>query len=215
MKIVVLNGSPKGDVSVTRQYVLSPGKGVPPAPVRRPARGAAVQEAGAGRRGVRRGHRRGALGGRRDLGISRCTSCWSARSTRGSSSSSPSAARQSAFHGKHAVTLSTSINYYDSNAHVYMRSVCEDLGMRFVGIHSANMHDLMKKEERDRLHLFAEDFFSSIQAGMEFPRLSAALPRAAGAAYRHVSPVHARGHAREEDRDPHRRTARPGKSGGR
>jgi len=58
-----------------------------------------------------------------------------------------------------------------------MRSVCEDLGMRFVGIHSANMHDLMKKEERRRLHLFAEDFFTSIQAGMVFPRTSAALPR--------------------------------------
>ena len=57
-----------------------------------------------------------------------------------------------------------------------MRSVCEDLGMKFVGIHSAKMHDLTKPYERRRLHLFAEDFFTSIEGGLEFPRLSAALP---------------------------------------
>ena len=95
----------------------------------------------------------------------------------------------SAFRGKHAVTLSTSINYYDSNAHVYMRSVCEDLGMRFVGIHSARMDDIVKKEERQRLHLFAEDFFASIRADMQFPRLSAPLPAASVGGYRPVLAV--------------------------
>ena len=97
---------------------------------------------------------------------------------------------QSAFSGKHAVTLSTSINYYDSNAHVYMRSVCEDLGMRFVGVHSAKMHDLTKTEERRRLRLFAEDFFTAIEGGLEYPRLSAELPDGAALPYRSAAPVH-------------------------
>ena len=97
---------------------------------------------------------------------------------------------QSAFSGKHAVTLSTSINYYDSNAHVYMRSVCEDLGMRFVGVHSAKMHDLTKPEERRRLRLFAEDFFTAIEGGLEYPRLSAKLPDGAALPYRSAAPVH-------------------------
>jgi multimeric flavodoxin WrbA len=83
---------------------------------------------------------------------------------------------QSAFLGKHAVTLSTSINYFDYNAHVYMRTVCEDLGMRFVGTYSAAMHDLMRPNEQERLRLFAEDFLAAIERGFEFPRVTAALP---------------------------------------
>ena len=84
------------------------------------------------------------------------------------------------------MTLSTSINYFDSNAHMYMRSVCEDLGMRFVGIHSARMDDLTKKEERQRLHLFAEDFFTSIRARNGVP---AAFRRASRASLRTPLPA--------------------------
>jgi multimeric flavodoxin WrbA len=188
MKIVVLNGSPKGDVSVTRQYVLSLEKAFPEHQFvvlhvaqqsRKLERDTAafddVVEQVRSADGVIWAFPLYIL-----LICSQYKKFIELIAERGA---------QSAFHGKHAVTLSTSINYYDSNAHVYMRSVCEDLGMRFVGIHSANMHDLMKKEERERLHLFAEDFFSSIQAGMEFPRLSAALPRLPAEAYRHVTPV--------------------------
>jgi multimeric flavodoxin WrbA len=189
MKIVVLNGSPKGDVSVTRQSVLYLEKAFPEHQF------AVLHVAQQSRK------------------LERDTAAFDAvidqvRTADGVIWAFPlyillvcsqykrfielitERGAQSAFHGKHAVTLSTSINYYDSNAHVYMRSVCEDLGMRFAGLHSANMHDLTKKEERDRLHLFAEDFFSSIGAGMEFPRLSAVLPRVPAQAYRHVSTVH-------------------------
>jgi multimeric flavodoxin WrbA len=85
---------------------------------------------------------------------------------------------EAAFQGKHAALISTSINYYDSNAHTYMRSVCEDLDMRFVGSYSARMDDILKAEERVRLERFAEDFFSSTEASAESPRLSAVLPAA-------------------------------------
>lgn len=192
MKIVVLNGSPKGDVSVTRQYVLYLEKAFPQHQFvvlhvaqqsRKLERDAAafdavIQEV------------RSADGVIWAFPLYILLVCSQYKrfieliTERGA---------QSAFSGKHAVTLSTSINYYDSNAHVYMRSVCEDLGMRFVGIHSANMHDLMKPEERRRLHLFAEDFFTSIERGLEFPRISAVLPAALPGEpprpYRPVSPV--------------------------
>ena len=49
------------------------------------------------------------------------------------------------------------------------------------------MHDLVKKEERARLRLFGEDFFTSIEGGMQFPRLSAPLPRGPAGGYRQVS----------------------------
>jgi multimeric flavodoxin WrbA len=89
-----------------------------------------------------------------------------------------------AFKGKYACTLSTSINYFDSNAHTYVRSVCEDLGQKFVGAYSAQMNDILQAEERRRLELFAEDFFFAIAGKTEFPRLSAALPRAPATGYR-------------------------------
>ncbi len=188
MKIVVLNGSPKGDVSVTRQYVLFLEKAFPQhqfvvLPVAQQSRklerdpaafDAVIQEV------------RSADGVIWAFPLYILLVCSQYKrfieliTERGA---------QSAFNGKHAVTLSTSINYYDSNAHTYMRSVVEDLGMRFVGIHSANMHDLMKPEERRRLRLFAEDFFASIERGLEFPRLSAALPAERSKPYLSASPA--------------------------
>ena len=186
MKIVVLNGSPKGDVSVTRQYVLYLEKAFPEHQFvvlhvaqqskkleRDHAAFDAVIEEVRSSDGVIWAFPLYIL-----LVCSQYKRFIELLAERGA---------ESAFGGKHAATLSTSINYYDSNAHVYMRSVCEDLGMPFVGVHSANMHDLMKREERARLHRFAEDFFTSIGAGMQFPRLSARLPRELAGGYRQVS----------------------------
>jgi NAD(P)H-dependent FMN reductase len=38
-----------------------------------------------------------------------------------------------AFTGKYAAVITTSIHFYDHTAHNYMRGICEDLGMRFAG----------------------------------------------------------------------------------
>jgi len=188
MKIAVLNGSPKGDVSVTRQYVLYLEKAFPQHQFvvlhvaqqsRKLARDAAeldgvIEEVRAAD-GVIWAFPLYIL-----LVCSQYKRFIELIAERG---------EQSAFQGKHAVTLSTSINYFDHNAHVYMRSVCEDLGMRFVGSYSAAMHDLPRPQERERLRLFAVDFFTAIQRGMEFPRVSAALP-GAPLPYASVSPIH-------------------------
>ncbi len=189
MKIVVLNGSPKGDVSVTRQYVLSLERSFPQhqfvvLPVAQQAR-KLERDAAAFDRVMNEVRSADGVIWAFPLYILLVCSQYKRFieliTERGA---------QSAFSGKHAVTLSTSINYYDSNAHVYMRSVCEDLGMRFVGVHSAKMHDLTKPEERRRLRLFAEDFFTAIEGGLEYPRLSAKLPDGAALPYRSAAPVH-------------------------
>jgi multimeric flavodoxin WrbA len=75
-----------------------------------------------------------------------------------------------AFRGRYAATLSTSINYYDTTAHRYLQAVCDDLGMKYLGSYSANMQDLMKPVERRRLEGFAEDLFASIARGSRPPR---------------------------------------------
>ena len=190
MKIVVLNGSPKGDVSVTRQYVLYLEKAFPQHQfvVLHVAQQSKKLERDAMAFDQVIEEVRSADGVIWAFPLYILLVCSQYKrfieliTERGV---------QSAFRGKHAVTLSTSINYFDSNAHVYMRSVCEDLGMRFVGIHSARMDDITKKEERQRLHLFAEDFFTSIERGLEFPRLSAALPEARPIPYQPVTPTRA------------------------
>jgi multimeric flavodoxin WrbA len=191
MKIVVLNGSPKGDVSVTRQYVLHLEKAFPSHQFvvlnvalhsKKLAGDAAaldevIEEV------------RGADGVIWAFPLYILLVCSQYKRF---IELVIEGGLQSAFLGKHAATLSTSINYFDSNAHVYMRSVCEDLGMKFVGSHSARMDDITKEEERRRLRLFAEDFFVAIERRLEFPRLTAVLPAAgAGAAlpYRSASPV--------------------------
>jgi multimeric flavodoxin WrbA len=188
MKIVVLNGSPKGDVSVTRQYVLHLEKAFPQHQFvvlhvaqqsRKLERDAAAFDAAMeevrSSDGVLWAFPLYFL-----LVSSQYKRFIELIMERGA---------QSAFRGKHAATLSTSINYFDSNAHVYMRSVCEDLGMRFAGMHSARMDDITKAPERRRLRLFAEDFFTSIQGGMVYPRLSAVLPAAPLRSYTPVTPV--------------------------
>ncbi len=76
-----------------------------------------------------------------------------------------------AFQGRYTAALSTSINFYDSSAHAYIRGISEDLDMKYLGFYSANMHDLMKAEERGRLELFAEGFFAGIADRAATPRM--------------------------------------------
>ncbi len=64
---------------------------------------------------------------------------------------------QACFRGKYAAGLSTSIHFFDHTAHNYIHSISDDLEMRYAGFYSAAMYDLLKKEERQRLVAFMED----------------------------------------------------------
>ena len=44
-----------------------------------------------------------------------------------------------------------------------MNAICDDLSMNYLGSYSADMHDLLKEEERDRLIMFVENLFESIE----------------------------------------------------
>jgi len=67
------------------------------------------------------------------------------------------------FKDKYSALLSTSINFFDYTARNYMNGICDDLGMKLVDSYSANMTDLLKREEKDKLIFFAEGFFNSIK----------------------------------------------------
>lgn len=59
-----------------------------------------------------------------------------------------------AFQGKPAFQLSTSIHFFDHTANAYIRGICDDLGMRSLGVFSAEMRDLHKAEMRESLREF-------------------------------------------------------------
>lgn len=67
------------------------------------------------------------------------------------------------FRGKYTAVLTTSVHFYDHAAHEYMNSICDDLEMKYVDSFSAGMGDFFKKEQRDKLYIFAEKFFEAIE----------------------------------------------------
>jgi multimeric flavodoxin WrbA len=69
------------------------------------------------------------------------------------------------FRGKYATILTTSIHFFDHTAHGYIEGICGDLGMKCVSGYSAEMYDLLNEKERDRLLLFAEAFFRAVEQG--------------------------------------------------
>ncbi len=74
------------------------------------------------------------------------------------------------FRGRYAAAISTSIHFFDHTAHEYIQAIAEDMGMRFAGSHSPDMFDLMQKSERERLLLFAHGIFETIAQGAPVTR---------------------------------------------
>ncbi len=67
-----------------------------------------------------------------------------------------------AFKGKYTAAFSTSIHFFDNTAHNYIEAVSDDLGMRYTGFYSAYMYDLMNEKERKQILSFFGEFINSI-----------------------------------------------------
>lgn len=67
------------------------------------------------------------------------------------------------FRNKFTVALSTSARVFDHTAHNYVHAVCDDLDMKYIDYYSADYEDLTREAERARLILFAENFFHAIE----------------------------------------------------
>ena len=64
-----------------------------------------------------------------------------------------------AFAGKYGAVITTSIHFFDHTAQNYLRGIVEDLNMNFAGGFSPDMYDIMKEENRTKLLQFAESVF--------------------------------------------------------
>jgi multimeric flavodoxin WrbA len=71
---------------------------------------------------------------------------------------------QGAFAGKYTAALSTSIHFFDHTAHNYIHAICDDLGMRFIESFSPDMTDLLEEKGRAQLAQFGQHFFEAIQS---------------------------------------------------
>ena len=69
------------------------------------------------------------------------------------------------FRGKYTAVITTSIHFFDNTAHNYMRGICEDLGMNFAGSFSPDMYDIMQEEGREKLLTFAQAVFDTAESG--------------------------------------------------
>jgi multimeric flavodoxin WrbA len=81
-----------------------------------------------------------------------------------------------AFSGKYTAALTTSIHFYDHTAHAYLQGTCEDLGMHYVGFYSAHMKDLLSEDSQKRLILFFSDFLEAIAEKRPIQREYVPLP---------------------------------------
>lgn len=67
------------------------------------------------------------------------------------------------FKDKCTCIFSTSIHYYDITAHEYMKGILNDLNMNLIDSLSHDMDDLLKEDKRKNLLLFFENFLYSIK----------------------------------------------------
>ncbi|HEX7556686.1 MAG TPA: NAD(P)H-dependent oxidoreductase [Leptolinea sp.] len=70
---------------------------------------------------------------------------------------------QDAFAGKYTAALSTSIHFFDHTAHNYIHAVCDDLDMKYVDFLSADMDDLHKEEGRRQLIRFGQQLIHAVE----------------------------------------------------
>ncbi len=174
MKIVVLNGSPKGDISVTMQYIAYIRKKFPE-------------------------HVYEILNVAHDIRkIEKDTEIWnktidSIRSADMVLWAFPlyyllvcsqykrfielifERKAQDVFAGTYAASLSTSIHFFDQTAHAYIRAISDDLGMNYIGFYSAEMRDLLKEEERKRLEKFVYLLVTAVEERIPVQRVNAPL----------------------------------------
>ena len=70
---------------------------------------------------------------------------------------------EDAFENKFAAVMTTSIHFYDHTAHNFMRAICEDFNMKYVDAISLDIIDMMEEERRREMKVFAENFFKAIR----------------------------------------------------
>lgn len=88
---------------------------------------------------------------------------------------------EKAFASKYTSQVLTSKHFFDHTAHNYIWNICEDLGMKHIFGHCADMEDLLKEEGRKRLLQFGEELLwivkEKLSVERKFPPRVTEIPR--------------------------------------
>jgi len=79
------------------------------------------------------------------------------------------------FEGKYATLITSSIHFYDNMAENYIQGVSEDMGMKYCKGYLAEMQDLTKKDKREILISFFADFLRRTEKRISSSRLFAPI----------------------------------------
>ena len=71
-----------------------------------------------------------------------------------------------AFQKKYTATLSTSVHLCDHTAHAYIQGICDDLHMKFTESFSADMDDLFLRDQRPIILKWADHFLQAVQTAV-------------------------------------------------
>ncbi len=84
------------------------------------------------------------------------------------------------FTGKYAASLSTSVHFFDQKVHEYLQGISEDLGMHFAGSFSAAMNDLLEEQNQRQLARFGNDILAACSEKRATLRAYPPVPQAPG-----------------------------------
>jgi len=70
---------------------------------------------------------------------------------------------EGAFKDKYTSVVTSSIHFYDHTANNYMHAICDARDMKFFDFYSVDMWDLFASKKRKQLLLFAENFFYAVE----------------------------------------------------
>lgn len=77
---------------------------------------------------------------------------------------------ESVFRDKYAIAISTSIHFYDHTAHNYIHGICDDLDMHYLAFYSARMSDLNYERHQLKLEQFGMMCFEAIEKQIPTPK---------------------------------------------
>ncbi|MBQ2700621.1 MAG: NAD(P)H-dependent oxidoreductase [Clostridia bacterium] len=72
--------------------------------------------------------------------------------------------------GKYATQLTTSKHFYDVTAHAYIRDNCQDMGLRYLRGLSADMDDLLSEKGQQQAEAFWNQIMWQMEKGYEEPK---------------------------------------------
>lgn len=79
--------------------------------------------------------------------------------------------KEELFRKKYSISLTSSIHFYDHIVHNYLHGISDDLDMKYLGFFSADMNDLLEKNERQKLIKFMKNTFCRIDSKLPIQKV--------------------------------------------